>query len=257
MKKDEKMTRGSRKHILDWVSQEDFPGEFIELINLRECTLGDRPVWQPNDKNPDEICLEDNGDLFISNTSCWKDLAGWWLVHRGGANKPNWDLVFACNISGRRGLVLVEAKAHERELTRAGKRQRSNASLRSKDNHERIGKAITEAGHALNAIIPGVNLSRDKHYQLVNRLAYSWKIASMGMPVILLYLGFTGDEGIGDVGKTIENDDHWKRLMCRYTEGILPENFSETSLDCGKASMKMIVRSRTVLHQSPRKYDNK
>lgn len=253
MKKDEKMMRGSRKHILDWVSKEDFPREFIELINLRNCTLGYPAVWQPNDKNPDEICLEHNGDLFISGTSCWKDLPGWWLVHSGGANKPNWDLAFACNILGKRGLVLVEAKAHERELDRAGKRLSPNASSRSRENHERIGEAITEAGHALNAIIPGVNLLRDTHYQLVNRLAYSWKIASTGIPVILLYLGFTGDEGIADVGKPIKNDEHWKQMMREYTEGILPENFPDTALDCGNASMKMIVRSKTVLKQSIRR----
>jgi hypothetical protein len=251
------MMRGSRKHILDWVSQKNFSTEFIKLINLRECTLGDSPVWQPNDKKSNEIRLENNGDLLISGTNCWENLAEWWLVHRGGANKPNWDLVFACNISAKRGLVLVEAKAHERELSRVGKQLKSNASHRSCENHDRIGKAITEAGHALNAIIPGVNLSRDTHYQLANRLAYSWKIASMGIPVILLYLGFTGDKGIGDVGKPIENEDHWKRVMREYTENILPENFPETSLNCEKASMKMIVRSRAVLQQSPRKYDNK
>ena len=253
MKKDEKIMRGSRKHIMDWLSKEDFPREFIELINLRECTFGHQSVWQPNDKNWDEICLEDNGDLFMSGTSCWKDLAGWWLVHRGGANKPNWDLVFACNISGKRGLVLVEAKAHKRELDWAGKRLCLNASSKSRENHERIGKAIDEAGHALNTIITGINLSRDTHYQLVNRIAYSWKIASMGIPVILLYLGFTGDEGIADVGEPIKNDDHWKHMMREYTEGILPKNFPETSLDCGNASMKMIVRSKTVLNQSIRR----
>ena len=75
MKKNEEIMRGSRKHILDWVSKEDFQREFIEIINLRECTPGDPAVWQPNDNNPDEICLEDNGDLFISGTNCWKDLA--------------------------------------------------------------------------------------------------------------------------------------------------------------------------------------
>ena len=251
------MMQGSRKHILDWVSQKNFSTEFIELINLRECTSGVSPVWQPNDKNSDEIRLENNGDLLISGTNCWRNLAQWWLVHRSGANKPNWDLVYACNIFGKRGLVLVEAKAHERELDWAGKRRRSDATLRSHENHERIGKAIAEAKDAVYAIIPGVNLSRGTHYQLANRVAYSWKIASMGIPVILLYLGFTGDEGIGDVGIPIENDDHWKRVMREYTKNILPEDFPETSLDCGNASMKMIVRSRAVLQQSPRKYNNK
>jgi len=33
-------------------------------------------------------------------------------------------------------------------------------------------------------------LSRDSLYQLANRFAWAWKIASLGVPVALVYLGF-------------------------------------------------------------------
>ena len=48
-------------------------------------------------------------------------LTSWWLVNRRGANTPNWDLVSSCTIEGAAGLILVEAKAHDRELKTEGK----------------------------------------------------------------------------------------------------------------------------------------
>jgi hypothetical protein len=246
------MQRGSRKHILDWTSLANFPAEFIELINLPECIFAHPPMWQPqgHDK-PDEICLEDKGGKFVTGVDCWKDLASWWLIHSRGANKPNWDLVVSCNLANVPGLVLVEAKAHERELDWGGKRISPGGSANSAANHKRIGHSIAEASSALDRIIPGVHLSRDSHYQLANRVAYSWKLASMGVPVLLMYLGFTGDNCIADVGVPLQDKEHWQSVMCSYTQGVLPEGFLDQWLSCGKAQMRMIVRSRAVLEQSP------
>lgn len=245
------MERGSRKHILDWTSKAGFAVEFIELIGLSDCTLSRSAIWQPKGySSSEEICLEDGGNLFMPGTNCWENLADWWLVHRSGANKPNWDLVVACDIAGKPGLALVEAKAHERELKWDGKRLNSCASSKSVENHDRIGKAIAEASHSLNKIVPGVNISRDSHYQLANRIAYSWKIASLGIPIILVYLGFTGDEGIRDIGTPFWDHAHWVTIMHNYLKDVAPDNFLDCPIDCGKSYMRMIVRSRPVLEQS-------
>lgn len=186
------MTRGSRKHILDWTSRADFLTQFARTIGLPECVIAHPPAWQPRGhKEPAEACLEDCGGQFIPGADCWEDLAAWWLLHRRGANKPNWDLVVACDVGGVPGLALVEAKAHERELDWRGKRVDPDGSDNSAANHEHIGQAITEASAALGKIVLGVRISRDSHYQFANRVAYSWKLASMGVPVLLVYLGFT------------------------------------------------------------------
>ena len=50
-------------------------------------------------------------------------LRDWWLAVKGGANTPNWDLASTCRVEGKRGLLLVEAKAHTRELSDAGHRR--------------------------------------------------------------------------------------------------------------------------------------
>ncbi len=246
------MTRGSRKHILDWTAHVDFPTQFESLIALPECVLAQPPAWQPRGyEDSAEACLEDTGAHFIPGVGCWDDLASWWLLHRRGANKPNWDLVVACNMEGASGLALVEAKAHERELDWRGKRGDPDGSANSAANHERIGQAIAEASAALDRIIPGVRLSRDSHYQLANRVAYSWKLASMGVPVVLVYLGFTRDNGMADVGPPLRDPTHWQSLMRSYTAGVLPAGFIDRWLPCGKARMRMIVRSRPVLEASP------
>jgi hypothetical protein len=36
------------------------------------------------------------------------------------------------------------------------------------------------------------HISRDNRYQMSNRFAWSWKLASVGVPVVLVYLGFVG-----------------------------------------------------------------
>ncbi len=67
----------------------------------------------------------------------------------------------------------------------------------SKRNHAQIGRAISEASLGLKDTMDGWNLSRDSHYQLANRFAWAWKLASMGVPVVLVYLGFLGAAEMG------------------------------------------------------------
>ena len=141
---------------------------------------------------------------------------GGWFISE--APTPNWDLVVACDFVGKPGLALIEARAHEGELDWAGKRP-PERSVNSVANHDRIGLAIGEACSALDHIVPGVRISRDTHYQLANRVAYSWKLASMGVPVLLMYVGFTGGGGIADVGPPLRDDSHWRSVMHSYSEG--------------------------------------
>ena len=44
-------------------------------------------------------------------------LRDWWLaVSRPHARTPNWDIASTCTVDRRKGLLLVEAKAHTQEL---------------------------------------------------------------------------------------------------------------------------------------------
>ncbi len=53
------------------------------------------------------------------------NLRKWWLVHERGANTPNWDIAAGCEIEGKTGVILVEAKANVPELKRTRKTGRS------------------------------------------------------------------------------------------------------------------------------------
>lgn len=76
----------------------------------------------------------------------------WWLAVAANAETPNWDIASTCTVDGRPGILLVEAKAHDRELRKeeGGKKfDASRASQNSQRNHARIGSAIAESSTAL------------------------------------------------------------------------------------------------------------
>ena len=96
-----------------------------------------------------------------------------------------------------------------------------------------------------------MEFSRDSHYQLANRLAFAWKLATLGFPVVLLYLGFTGDTGIEDVGPAFNNDADWNRAFAEYTNGIVPLDLLGRRLDVDGTPVWLISASRPVLSPSP------
>jgi len=98
---------------------------------------------------------------------------------------------------------------------------------------------------------PDVRLDRDSHYQLANRLAFTWKLATLGIPVVLLYLGFTGDEGIADAGEPIRDDAHWRTLFAGHARDVGVSSALEQRLDFGAAPAWVLCRSRVVMERSP------
>jgi hypothetical protein len=174
-----------------------------------------------------------------------ENLLEWWLTERRGANTPNWDLAASCRLAGKQGLVLIEAKAHEGELNWGPKLLDASATVASKANHRRIGQAIEEARVALDRVLPGtVAISRDGHYQLSNRIAYAWKLASLGVPVVLVYLGFVGDTYFKN--DYLRDADHWQRVMGGYMQGVMTHSMVGEPVCCGTTAFTLIVQSRTV-----------
>jgi hypothetical protein len=170
----------------------------------------------------------------------------WWLaVIKPTTNTPNWDMVAKATFDdGREGLVLVEAKAHVNELSTGGKPYRKDGpKTSSPENHERIGVAIAEANMALNAIEPGFAISRDSHYQLSNRFAWAWKIASMGVPVVLVYLGFLNCE---EMRKPFTSAEDWDSVMRGHAKGIIPEVAWDQELVVAGTPMRAMIRSHDI-----------
>ena len=164
-------------------------------------------------------------------------VADWWLKVRRNANTPNWDIVSQCNIGGERGLILIEAKAHIEESKREGK-SKGNA-----ENDSQIDDAIRQANVALNAVLPGWALTKDSHYQLCNRFAWAWKLGAMGIPTILVYLGFLNCEEMRDCGAPFTSAHEWDRTVRKYAEGIVPPNAWGVRIATNAAPIWALIRS--------------
>lgn len=248
------MYRGSRKHVLDWVRRSEFLSELFELASPVRCRELAPSRWMPRAGGADaEARLETFGPLAFAGNPAWAELTQWWLAHPVGANTPNWDIAASCEVEGAPGLLLVEAKANVPELGAAGKSLSPGASANSEANHHRIGRAITEARDELSAALPGIAITRDSHYQLSNRIAFAWKLASLGIPTVLLYLGFTGDDGIRDVGQPFRDDEHWQDVFGAHLKAVCPTSALAGPVNVGPTPFWVLSRSRPVLEVSPSK----
>lgn len=243
--------RGSRKHVLDWTGRHDFLTDFADLVALPGLDLSEATFKPHGVDAPDEARLEHFGPQVMPMHPAWPEIQRWWLRRPQGANTPNWDIALTARIEDRPGLVLVEAKANVPEMSQAGKPLAADASENSRLNHDRIGQAIAEAASGWRLQAPDARLDRDSHYQLANRLAFTWKLTTLGIPVVLLYLGFTGDEGIADAGEPIRDDVHWQALFRDHALAVGVSSALERRLDFGAAPSWVLCRSRVVLERSP------
>lgn len=168
-------------------------------------------------------------------------LTRWWLAQPGRANTPNWDLVSTCRIGDNRGLVLAEAKAHEAEFSD----DRSGAT--NPENSQQIENALAEATVAWNALASGFALSAHSHYQISNRFAFAWKVAKMGTPVVLLYLGFLDAQEM-EGGSRILLKDHaqWRRCLRARSKGTIPEDVWDKTFDVKGTPLTILIGSAVV-----------
>jgi hypothetical protein len=196
-------------------------------------------VWMPRGFDaPAEAKLgEAAGLLSVAQRQILTD---WWLAEPVGANTPNWDIAATATIDGRRGLVLVEAKAHRNEIKSVGK------GVGNTENDGQIERAITEASRNLAAVMPGFNLSAATAYQLANRFAWAWKIASLGIPIALVYLGFLKADEMRDQGEPFADAEAWASVMKAHSETIVPLLAWQQPLEIGGTSLRALVRSTLV-----------
>lgn len=197
-------------------------------------------IWLPRSLvDWKEATLIDEDDFL--DTERRRELKDWWLSVPRGANPPNWDIASTCTINGKKGLVLVKAKAHEKELSEAGKSEPD--TLNSNKNHQHIGNAIDQANAGLNSAVKGWGLSRDSHYQLSNRFAWSWKLASLRVPVVLIYLGFLNATEMIDQGQPFDNVKAWEKAIRSHAKGRVPDNAWNKRLDIGSTPLWFLIRS--------------
>lgn len=158
------------------------------------------------------------------------ELKRWWLtVATVTTRTPNWDIASQCTVDGKPGMLLIEAKAHDQELIKEETGRRAidvpaTASVRR--NLLRIDWALRDASVALTDLtgLPWA-LSRDWNYQMSNRFAWAWKLTDLGMPVVLVYLGFLAAAEMADEAgkqKPFADVGEWETLVKGHSRPLFP-----------------------------------
>jgi hypothetical protein len=164
-------------------------------------------------------------------------------------NTPNIDLAVTAKFpDGTNGLILAEAKAHVAELGPGGKDPPIKCNKMSECRHKRIAAAIEEAADWLGGNRKGVLISRDSHYQFANRLAMSCFLAKHNIPIVLIYLGFTGDTGIRN---PFSDSTHWQDQVLEHTREIFPESWWNSRIPWNGGMVWTIIRSLHCVRQTP------
>ena len=214
------------------------------LARPSDAVISESDFWIPNSLLEwTETTLKDDRE-FLDTEKC-KALIDWWLAVPKGANLPNWDIASTCTIEDKRGLLLIEAKAHSQELVLAeASKSEPDDSNHSRENYKHIGAAIEQANNGLNNIVGGWSLSRDTHYQLCNRMAWSWKLATLGVPTVLIYLGFlNATEMKSKQSQSFDDANAWELSILHHAEGIVPKAAWNKKLDVGGTPMWLLIKS--------------
>ena len=161
--------------------------------------------------------------------------------------RPKWYQSPASSRIGKEaGLLLFEAKAHDNELENevAGRALPLNASPDRKDSHETIGIAINTACEGLaKATSLKWRISRDCCYQMSNRFAWAWKLTELGLPVVLVYLGFLRADEMQDQGRPFSDAADWARAVRNHSELLFAPEVWERPWLCNGRRFVALIRS--------------
>lgn len=213
--------------------------EFLTNLTPVGISVSEDHLWAPRGfVEPDEAKLAETPH-FLSQTH--KDeLRDWWLAKPGRANTPNWDIVSQCDHKGTKGLLLIEAKAH------AGEFADDRCGATNRDNYNRICDALKEANTDWNKIVPGFSLSADSKYQLSNRFAFAWKVASLGTPVVLIFLGFLNAHEMQRGRKLFTSHDDWEKCVKGGGKNHVPESIWGKEYKINETPLTVLIRSAHV-----------
>ena len=203
--------------------------------------------WMPRGFSDREEAQLHKAERLLGPSVC-KQLREWWFAKANPQSKsPNFDIASTCTIEDKRGVLLIEAKAHDQELINetAGKRLKVASSEGTLSNHRRIGMVIDAACRGLeSATSLEFHISRDTHYQMSNRFAWSWKLTALGFPVVLVYLGFLNASEMRDKGSSPFPDRSvWKRVVKTHSDPLFPFEVWGRRWTCNGQAFVPLIRS--------------
>ena len=202
-------------------------GRLNRLAGPRGCVSAD-DHWMPQGFCQIEEAQLHKSPKMLTQQDC-EMLGRWWLKEPSDDSRtPNWDLASTCTVDGHKGLLIVEAKAHTLEL-KAGDEVKGSPT-----NRKRIAECIRETNAALKDQTDLCwALSHEHHYQMSNRFAWAWKLAELGYPVVLVYLGFLGAEEMrkGTEQTPFKSHTEWQDLVVAHSKPLFPAGVWESKLN--------------------------
>jgi hypothetical protein len=235
----EREFKGSRLRCLLLTSQA--PNEvarFLTSLVAPHAEVISTDQWAPRGLlEPDEAKLGETIG-FLSEQDR-QTITAWWLAKPGKANTPNWDLVSRCRINDKQGLILIEAKAHEAEFN-------ADPSVAKSSNRESIEIALGKATNAWKELLSGFALSAASHYQLSNRFAFAWKVAELGTPVVLIYLGFLNANEMGSSYCLLKSYQQWRDCVVKKSAGVVPKEVWGKTFNVDGTPLTILIRSAEV-----------
>jgi hypothetical protein len=139
-------------------------------------------------------------------------------------------------------LVVAEAALYPGDELHAAGKPSGNAA-----NDGQVRSAILEANQALSGNFAAWGLCVERNYQLCNRFAWSWKLASLGIPVVLVYLGFLGADEMGR--GAFRTPDDWERHLLEHAQGTVPVQVWGNRVSGGQSFFVPLIRSAAVSAQ--------
>src|SRR5208282_4409617 len=230
----EKQQTGSkvRCHLLTCGTKAEVAQRLTKLVkDFGEVLATDS--WMPDGFTQCDEAQLHTAERLMPEPKLRASLLSWWLAVPGArrTTTPNWDIASTCSVRGKRGLLLIEAKAHDAELRNEergkplGAEDGKGVSIDSRRNHVKIGACIQDASLVLSEQTQlAWALSRDWNYQMANRFTWAWKLTELGIPVILIYLGFIGFEEMrkGPAQKPIVHKEDWQQMVQAHSQPLFP-----------------------------------
>ncbi len=244
--------KGSQRCVLEFISSAKFIDNLNYLIKETNAKVDQADKFMPiGFNNYQEAELKDFLKSYFS-VDLGDKIFSWWIkkYRNGSTRTPNWDLLSTCNINNKKGILLIEAKAHYKELDneRIGKKLKIDASIDSIENHNHIFEAISTANLNIQKSFKKVRISRDVCYQLSNRIAHSWWLANNGIPVVLIYLGFLNVTEMDSPPKDpmFITDTDWQTCFTEHIQKVGVDTILNNWVDCGSESFMVICKSTNV-----------
>ena len=76
-----------------------------------------------------------------------------------------------------------------------------------------------------------------------NRFAWAWKLTELGIPVVLVYLGFLNANEMGDQGRPIVDQKDWERIVKSHSEKLIASEIWGRRWICNGHPFIPLVRS--------------